>query len=69
MIFPEDLLDGVAPYESQYTIGELTRNFGHFSPLGSTIVARYTVDRLSATGLLDPSRVKRGRGARAGAVG
>lgn len=52
-----DLLDAIEPYQSRYTIDELTKNWGHFSPLASQIAARYILDQLRASGLLTPTGV------------
>jgi hypothetical protein len=43
-----DVLDALAPYEPSYSIEELTRNWGHFSPLGSKIIAEYILAKLEA---------------------
>ncbi len=54
-----DLLGALEPYESQYTIDQLTRNWGHYSPLGNRIVAEYIHARLEAWGLTEPSNIKK----------
>lgn len=53
-----DLLEGLEPYESRYTVGELTRKWGHYSPLGNKILAGYISTRLKDWSITDPSKLK-----------
>jgi hypothetical protein len=53
-----DLLAALEPYESRYTIKELTRNRGHYSPLGNKIVAEYILKTLTAWGFTSVPKVK-----------
>jgi hypothetical protein len=52
-----DAMDALEPYESRYSIAELTRNFGHYSPLGNRIIAEYIYARLSQWELTKVSAV------------
>lgn len=42
-----DGLDALVPHESEYTVGELVVEWGHFSPLGSKIIAQFMYDNLN----------------------
>ena len=53
-----DTLDALEPYESQHTIKELTRAWGHYSPLGNKIIAEYILGRLKAWHLTNLSKVE-----------
>jgi hypothetical protein len=53
-----DTLGAFAPHESRYPIKELTRTWGHYSPLGNRLVAEYIAVQLEARGLTDPSRAR-----------
>ena len=53
-----DVLSALESYESDYTIQELTRAWGHYSPLGNKIIAEYISTHLKTWHLEDPSKVK-----------
>ena len=53
-----DVLGAVEPYESYYTIAELTRAWGHYSPLGNKIIAEYISAQLKTWRFEDLSKVK-----------
>ena len=53
-----DLLDAFEPENDRYTIGDLTRAWGHYSPLGNRLVARYILDRLNDWGFADRETVE-----------
>jgi len=53
-----DVLGALEPYESDYTIAELTRAWGHYSPLGNKIIAEYISAQLKTWSLEDLSKVK-----------
>jgi hypothetical protein len=53
-----DILGALEPYESRYTVEELTRNWGHYSPLGNAIVAKYIHKNLTAWGFTSLARVQ-----------
>lgn len=41
-----DILDAVIPYEDEYSIDDLTVQWGHFSPIGNVIIAEYIAQYL-----------------------
>jgi hypothetical protein len=45
-----DVLMALEPYESRYTIKDLTRDWGHYSPLGNIIVAEFIHKNLKEWG-------------------
>ena len=53
-----DVLRALEPYESDYTIQELTRDWGHYSPLANKIIAGYIATQLETWHLADLSKVK-----------
>jgi hypothetical protein len=53
-----DVLGALEPYESDYTVEELTRAWGHYSPLGNKIIAEYIFTHLETWHLKDQSKVK-----------
>jgi hypothetical protein len=54
-----DLMDALAPYESVYTLAQLTGKWGHYSPLGQRLIARHLHRWLSEGDLLDLSKIVR----------
>jgi hypothetical protein len=48
-----DVLDALTPVEKDYSVKDLTVAWGHYSPLGSRIVAEYLSNRLKDSGLFD----------------
>jgi hypothetical protein len=54
-----DALDALKPYESSHAIEDLVVEWGHYSPLGSRILAQHIVAYLSEQGLADPAAVER----------
>jgi len=52
-----NLMDALKPYESKYSLNELTRQWGHYSPLGSQIIANYLSQQLHAWRFDDLSKV------------
>lgn len=53
-----DTLGALEPYESRYTVDELVRNWGHYSPLGNKIIAEYIFVHLKNWDIIDPSKLK-----------
>ena len=53
-----DALNALEPYNSRYSVAQLTVAWGHYSPIGNTIIANYILAQLKAWNLLDPSRVE-----------
>lgn len=51
------LLGAFEPYESHYTIDELTQKWGHYLPLGNKIIAEYISTHLKDWDITDPSKV------------
>jgi len=41
-----DTLSALEPYESRYTVDDLTKQWGHYSPVGNRIIAEYIYSRL-----------------------
>ena len=52
-----DVLDALEPYNSRYSVAQLTVAWGHYSPIGNTIIANYILTQLKAWDLVDPSKV------------
>jgi hypothetical protein len=53
-----DVLGAFEPRESRVTVQDLTRRWGHYSPLGQQIVAAYIDTQLRYLDLLDPARIE-----------
>jgi hypothetical protein len=53
-----DVLDAFEPEESRYSIGQLTAAWGHFSPLGGRLAARYVLQQLRDWDYLDVDTVR-----------
>ena len=54
-----DTLDALEPYESRLSVDDLVENWGHYSPLGNRIIARYIYRNLKNWGLTDLSKLKK----------
>ncbi|UCG72337.1 MAG: hypothetical protein JSV45_13995 [Chromatiales bacterium] len=54
-----DTMTALEAYESQYSIKELTRDWGHYSPVGNRIVAEYIAGELEQWGYLRLENVDR----------
>ena len=54
-----DVLDALEAVEPQHSVDELVVAWGHYSPLGSDIVAQFLVRTLRERGLLDTASVAR----------
>jgi len=52
-----DTLNALEPYNSRYSVAQLTVAWGHYSPIGNTIIANYILAQLKAWDLLDPSKL------------
>lgn len=52
-----DTLTALEASQSRHSVDELTRNWGHYSPLGNDIIARYIVEELRQGDLLDAARL------------
>ena len=52
-----DIMDAFKPYAKTYTVEELTKAWGHYSPLGNQIVASYLSTQLKAWRFDDVSKV------------
>lgn len=46
-----DTLDAIEPHSDRYSIDELTRAWGHYSPIGNRLVAEYIVREIERFGL------------------
>ena len=53
-----DRLDPLQANEHRYTIDELTRGWGHYSPLGNKLIAEYIGERLKSWHLESPEDVR-----------
>jgi hypothetical protein len=53
-----DLLEALEPHESRLTVRDLTRHWGHFSPIGNQIIAAHLETQLRSLKLLDPQAVQ-----------
>jgi hypothetical protein len=53
-----DLLDALSPFESQYSIAALTREWGHYSPLGNRLIANHIARYVERHHLTDPARLR-----------
>ena len=54
-----DVLDALEAVRDRYTVDELVVEWGHYSPLGSDLVARFFVETLRERGLLSPDAAAR----------
>ena len=52
-----NLMEALKPYEASYSIKDLTRAWGHYSPLGNQIIARYLSKELKSWHFEDLSKV------------
>lgn len=52
-----DTLGALEPYESRYTVDDLVRDWGHYSPLGNKIIAEYMSAYLKNWDLMDKSKL------------
>ncbi len=51
-----DAMDALQPYESQYAVEDLVMpTWGHYSPLGNSIMAAYLAESLERMGVTEPS--------------
>jgi hypothetical protein len=54
-----DTLGALEPYESGYTVDDLTENWGHYSPKGNEIISEYILTRLEKWHFTDLSQVQK----------
>jgi len=52
-----DILNALDSYNSRYSVADLTVAWGHYSPIGNTIIANYILAQLKSLDLVDPSKV------------
>lgn len=53
-----DTLGALEPYESRYTVDDLVRSWGHYSPLGNKIIAEYLYVHLKNWDIMDLSKLE-----------
>ena len=53
-----DALEALEPYQKKYTVKQLTRNWGHYSPVGNEIVAEHIHEQLQSWDFTSLSTVK-----------
>jgi hypothetical protein len=52
-----DAMDALKPYESSYSVGDLSSlKWGHYTPLGNQIIAKYILTDLREWGFVAPSK-------------
>lgn len=53
-----DTLEALEPHESHYTVDVLVVKWGHYSPVGNKIIARYIFSQLKKWNFTNPSKLK-----------